>query len=126
MRAQLEGRPEWHETLVELLKSLYALHHKQDDTRPIMLEVVEQDCQLYSCTQRQDQSNVDFIKTCKNVINAINDAGGIAGATVRGLELVCREQGIDYTALPQEIEQDGVMIPNPENIRTLAPYAQQS
>ena len=33
---------------------------------------------------------------------------------MRGLELVCQEQGIDYAALRQEIEQDGVMICNPK------------
>ena len=119
MRAQLEGRPEWQETLakqngVELLRSLYALHHKQDNTRPSILEVVNQDRQLYLCTQRQDQSDADYIKTHKNTMNAINDADGIAGATVRGLELVCQEQGIDYAAFTQEIEQDGVMIPIPK------------
>ena len=46
MRAQLEGRPEWRETLAEqngvkVLRSLHALHHKQEDTRPGMQEVVE-------------------------------------------------------------------------------------
>ena len=44
----------------------------------------------------------------------IDDTGGIAGATVHNLELVCQEQGIDYVALLQEIEQDGAMIPNPK------------
>ena len=81
MHVQLEGRPEWQETLaeqngIELLKTLYALHHKQDDTRPSMLEVVEQDRQPYLCTQREHQSNVDFAKTFKNAIDAINDSGG--------------------------------------------------
>ena len=46
--------------------------------------------------------------------DAINDAGEMAGATVRGPELVCQEQGIDCAALPQEIKQDGVMILNPK------------
>ena len=45
MRVQLEGRSEWQGTLakqngVELLRSFYALHHKQDDTRPRMQEVM--------------------------------------------------------------------------------------
>ena len=67
MRAQLESRPEWEQTLakqndVKLLKPLYALHHKQDDSRPIMQEVVELDRQLYLCTKRQDQSDVEYIK----------------------------------------------------------------
>ena len=117
MRAQLEGRPEWQETLaeqnvVELLKLLYALHHKKDDTRPSMLEVVGQDRQLYLCTQREPQSDVDFTKMFKNAIDTINDSGGMTGATVCGLNLICQEQGINYAALPPEIEQDGEMIPN--------------
>ena len=33
---------------------------------------------------------------------------------MRGLNLVCQEQGIDYPALPAEIEQDGKMIANPK------------
>ena len=55
--AMVEGRSEWEEALAEqngvkLLKSLYALHHKENDTRPSMLEVIEQDRQLYLCTQQ--------------------------------------------------------------------------
>ena len=38
----------------------------------------------------------------------------MAGATVRGLNLVCLERGINYEALPPEIEQDGEMILNPK------------
>ena len=34
---------------------------------------------------------------------------------MRDLELVFQEQGIDYAALLQEIEQDGVMIYKPKN-----------
>ena len=78
--------------------------------------MVELDRQLCLCTQRQDQSDVDYIKTYRNAIDAINDANGMAGATAHGLELVCQEQGIEYTALPQEIDQDGVMIPNPKKV----------
>ena len=48
MRAQLEAWTEWRDTLaeqngVELLRSLYALHHQQDDTRPSMMEATNQD-----------------------------------------------------------------------------------
>ena len=79
MRAQLEAGPEWQDSLaeqngVELLESLYGLHHKQDDTRPSMMEVVNQDRQLYLCTQRENQSDADFIKAFKNDIDAINDS----------------------------------------------------
>ena len=78
MHTQLEARPEWQHTLakqnsVKLLKSLYALHHKQDDSSPSMLEVVDQDRRLYLCTQREHQSDVDFIKTFKNTIDAIEE-----------------------------------------------------
>ena len=38
----------------------------------------------------------------------------MAGATVRGLNLVCQEPSIDYAALPTEIEVDGNLIPNPK------------
>ena len=52
IHAQLEARPEWQETLadqngVEILRSLYALHHQQDDTKPSMMEVVNQDRHFY-------------------------------------------------------------------------------
>ena len=33
---------------------------------------------------------------------------------MRGLNLVFQERGIEYAALPAEIEQDGEMIPNPK------------
>ena len=63
MRAQLESRPEWTETLaeqngVELLNSMHTLHHKQDDTKPGTWEIMEQDYQLYLCTQKQNQRQV--------------------------------------------------------------------
>ena len=48
MRAQLEARTERQDTLAEqdgvkLLRSLCALHHQQDDTKPSMMEVTNQD-----------------------------------------------------------------------------------
>ena len=48
MRSQIESWPEWDKTLaaqngIKLLKSMHALHHKQDDSRPSMQEVVELD-----------------------------------------------------------------------------------
>ena len=68
IRAQLEAQLEWHDTLaeqngVEFLKSLHPLHqHQQDDTKPSMMEVVDQDRHLYLCTQKENQSDVEFIK----------------------------------------------------------------
>ena len=117
IRAQLKARPEWYDTLaehngVELLKSLYALHYQQDDTKPSMIEVADQDRQLYLCTQIENKSNVEFIKAFQNAIDTINDSGGMPGATMRGLNLVFQERGIKYVALPAEIEQNGEMIPN--------------
>ena len=130
MRSQLESQLEWDETLaaqngVELLKSMYALHHKQDDSRPIMQEVVELDQQLYLCTQRQNQSNVDYMKAFKNAIDAINSAGGLAGVTARAIELVCQEQGLEYTSFPHEVMEDSVMIPNPKKIAIEAEAREQ-
>ena len=77
-----------------------------------MMEVVNQDRPLYLCTQKEHQSDVKFIKAFQNAVDAINDSGGMARATMRGLNLVCQERGIDYAVLPAEIEQDGEMIPN--------------
>ena len=79
-----------------------------------MMEVVNQDRPLYLCTQKEHQSDVKFIKAFQNAVDAINDSGRMAGATMRGLNIVCQEQGIDYAALPAEIEQDGEMIANPK------------
>ena len=119
MRVQLEARTEWSDTLadqngVELLRSLFALHHQQDDTRPGMMEVTNQDRHLYLCTQKEHQNNTEYIKAFQNAIDAINDSGGMPGATIRGLNLVCQEQSIDYAALPAEIEVNGTMVPNPK------------
>ena len=72
-----------------------------------MMEVVNQDRHLYLCTQKEHQSDVEFLKVFQNAIDIINGAGVLAGATMRGLNLVCQEQGIEYAALPAEIEQDG-------------------
>ena len=33
---------------------------------------------------------------------------------MRGLNFICQERGIEYAALPPEIEQDGEMISNPK------------
>ena len=79
------------------------------------MEVVNQDRYLYLCTKKEHQSDVEFIKVFQNAVDAINDSGRMAGATMRGLDLVCQEQDIEYAALPAEIEQDGEMIPNPKN-----------
>ena len=86
MRAQLEAQTERQDTLaeqngVELLQSLYALHHQQDDTRPSMMEVTNQDQHLYLCTQKEHQSDTEYLKVFQNAVDAINDSGGMAGAT---------------------------------------------
>ena len=96
IRAQLEARTEWNDTLadqdgVELLRSLYALHHQQDDTRPSMMEVTTADRHLYLCTQKDYQSDTEYLKVFQNAVDAINDSGGMAGATLRALNLVCSE-----------------------------------
>ena len=57
-----------------------------------------------------------YIKTFRNAVNVINDAGGMAGATAHTLKLVCQEQSIKYTSLPQEVKDDGRMIPNLKKI----------
>ena len=52
---------------------MYALHHKQDDTKPSMWEIMEQDRQLALCTQKQNQSDSNYIKAFKkNLVGAIN------------------------------------------------------
>ena len=79
-----------------------------------MVEVANQDRHLCLCAQKGNQSDVEFLKIFQNAIDTINDSGELAGATIRGLNLVCQEQGIDYAALPAEIEQDGEMIANPK------------
>ena len=86
---------------------MYALHHKQDDTKPSMWEIMEQDRQLTLCTQNQNQSDSNYIKVFKNLVGAINEAGKRAGATPRLFDLVCHKQGLEYTSIPQEIESDG-------------------
>ena len=78
------------------------------------MEVVNQDCYLYLYTQKEHQSEVEYIKRFQNTIYAINGSGGLAGATMCGFNLVCQEQGINYAVLPPAIEQDGKMIPNPK------------
>ena len=79
-----------------------------------MMEVVNQDRHPYLCTQKEHQSNIEYIKTFQNAGDAINDSDGMAGATMRGINLVCQERGINYAALSTEIEQDGEMMPNPK------------
>ena len=54
-----------------------------------MMEVANKDRHLYLCTKKEHQSNVEFLKVFQNAIDAINDSGGLAGATRRGLNLVC-------------------------------------
>ena len=81
MRVQLKSRPEWNKALAEqngvkLLIALHALHHKQDDTQPSMWEIIEQDRQLYLCTQKQKQSDIEYLKAFQNAVDAINKAGG--------------------------------------------------
>ena len=77
-----------------------------------MMEVVNQDRHLYLCTQKEHQSDVKFINAFQNAVDFINDSCGMARATMHGLNLVCRERGINYAALPTEIEQDREMITN--------------
>ena len=74
-----------------------------------MMEAVNQDRHLYLCTQKEHQSDVEFIKAFQNAVDAINDSGGMAGATMHDLNTVCQERGIDYAALPAKIKQDGTV-----------------
>ena len=46
-----------------------------------MWKIIEQDCQLYLCTQKQNQSDIEYMKAFQNAVDAINEAGGRAGAT---------------------------------------------
>ena len=71
-----------------------------------MMEVTNQVRHLYLCTQKEHQSNTEYLKVFQNAVDAINDSGGMAGATIRGLNLVCQEQSIDYAAMPAEIKVD--------------------
>ena len=119
MRVQLETRTEWQDTLaeqngVDLLQSLYALHHQRDDTRPSMMEATNQGRHLYLCTWKEHQNNNEYLKVFQNAVDAINDSGRMAGATIRGLNLVCQEQRINYAVLPAEIKVDWNLIPNPK------------
>ena len=79
-----------------------------------MMEVVNQDRHLYLCTQKEHQSDVNYIKVFQNAADIINDSGVMTGATMRGLHLVCQERGINDAALPTKIKQDGEMITNPK------------
>ena len=56
-----------------------------------MMEVVDQDRHLYLCTQKENQSDVEFIKAFQNTVDVINDSGGMDWATMRGLDLICQE-----------------------------------
>ena len=104
-RAVLQGRTEWPAILddqdgVALVKLLHALHHQQDEPKPEMWEIVQQDQAFLLCTQKQNQSDVEFGRALQGTADAINEAGGNAGLTPRSLKLVCREQQIDWDAIP--------------------------
>jgi hypothetical protein len=101
----IQGRTEWPAILekqdgVSLVKLLHALHHQQDESKPEMWELVQQDRAFLLCTQKQNQSNVEFGRALQGTADAIDEAGGSAGLTPRSLNLVCREQKIDYDMIP--------------------------
>ena len=107
------------QNFIDILKSLHALHHNQDNTIPSMWEITGQDQHLYLCAQNQNQSGVDYLKGFQDAVDAINEAGGRVGTTPCSVELVGQEQDIAYTDLPQKIEpEDRRTIPNPKKIES--------
>ena len=106
-KSLVEGRSKWNKTLcqqdgVELVRIIHALCHLRDDTKPGMPEIVAQDRSLFLCTQKQGQSEVDYLRSLQSTVDAINEAGDTAGVTPRSIELVCTEKGLVYENTPND------------------------
>lgn len=108
-RALLQGRAGWQDTLdrqdgVELVRLIHALHHLQDESKPGMWEIVQQDRALFICTKKQNQTDANFVRAFQSTVDTINEAGGAAGVTPCSLELVCTEQNLVWTSIPDNNE----------------------
>jgi hypothetical protein len=86
-----------------------------------MWEIVASDRQLALCTQKPNQSDLEYVKVFQRVVNSINEAGGQAGAALRSIKLVCDEQNLVFKVLPAEVgDGKGNLITNPKKTAVLA------
>ena len=69
-----------------------------------MLEIVAQDRALFLCTQKQGQSEVEYLRALQSTVDAFNEAGGMAGITPRSIKLVCSEQKLVYDSIPNDLD----------------------
>ena len=100
-RALVEGRPTWPDIKfaqdgIGLIREMHALHHLQDGARPGMWEIVLQDRNMYLCTQKQGQSDTEYLRAFQGSVDAIDEAGRAAGVNHCSIELVCNKQNIKF------------------------------
>ena len=81
---------------IGLIREMRALHHLQDGARSGMWEIVLQDRNMMLCTQKQGQSDTDYLRAFQGAADAIDEARGAAGVNHRSIELVCNEQKINF------------------------------
>ena len=48
------------------------------------------------CTQKQNQSKVDYLRAFQSTVDAINETGGTAGVTLCAIKLVCAEHNLRW------------------------------
>ena len=102
LRGVLQGRPGWDNILetqngVDLVKMLHALHHQQDDSKPEMWEIVQQDRAMPLCAQKPYQSDAAYARALQSTADAINEAGGMAGLTLHATRLVCIKRQVVWS-----------------------------
>ena len=100
----MEGRPSWpsirtNQDGVPLIREMHALHHLQDGARPGMWEIVLQDRNLMLCTQKQDQSNTEYLWVFQGATDAIDKAGRATWVNSWAIEVVCSERKIRFAGI---------------------------
>ena len=95
MVTALEGHTEWESTKrqqdgVGILDLIYELVNHQDGGLTKMVQLVENHCALYTCTQ-DNRTVSDYAEAFRAQVKAISEAGGTAGANPVAAEIVVQE-----------------------------------
>ena len=100
---------------IGLIREMHALHHLQDGARPGMWKIVLQDRNMYLYTQKQGQSDTEYLRAFQGAVDAIDEAGGAAGVNHRSIELVCNEQKIRFCDIKIDETKKAAVIKEAKN-----------
>ena len=82
-----------------LIRLIYDITHKRDETAQAMLDVVQADKKLMLCIQSEHMLLTSYLAKFKTRVEAIKGAGGKLGLHDAAIKLVCDEKGLTLDAL---------------------------